>query len=314
MVRVEDGFRERLDREVISALPGADLSGDTTSQARYAKWRKSQSRSEVVEYLLPRLTRRVVREWPAYMDRQPGHAGMTREELAAEVQQLAPWLVPFRLRDGVTTIDLEKVAGSQNVERYLFRRDLITGTLAELLGDDLATSTVLDIGCNAGFFSLDIATRGAQHVDGVDLREGNIAKARFVAEHYGVDNVTFHVSDADDLAAGRQWDVVLNLGLLYHVINPLQLLRQTYELCSRFAIVDSICHTEPVAAFMLFGNKNVEYAAEGRDEWEFHPTYRGAIEALYYAGFSEVIEIVGQAEPPHPFYADGNRRCFLAVK
>ena len=99
-------------------------------------------------------------------------------------------------------------------DRILFRRELITGTTAAVLGADLSGSTVLDIGCNAGFFSLDIATRGAEHVDGIDLRAENIAQAQFLADYYGVGNVTFATTDADHIGSDRQWDVVLNLGVL----------------------------------------------------------------------------------------------------
>ena len=54
--------------------------------------------------------------------------------------------------------------------------------------------------------------------------------------------------------------------------------------------------------------------AEGRETWELHPTYRGANDTIRYAGFSEVIEILGEADPPHLAYLNGSRRCFLAVK
>jgi 2-polyprenyl-3-methyl-5-hydroxy-6-metoxy-1,4-benzoquinol methylase len=248
------------------------------------------------------------------MSHTPGHAELSHDELAAVVDSFNPWWMPFRLRNGDTTIDTTSITGRVNLDNYLFRLDLINGTLVELLGGEIATTSVLDIGCNAGFFSLDLAARGAQRVDGLDLRDANIDQARFLAEHYGIENVAFHVSDADDVAQGLQYDVVLNLGLLYHVVNPLQHLRQTYELCSRYAIIDSVCHTEPVAAFMLFGDKDNDHPFEGRDEWEFHPTYRGAIEAIRYAGFSDVIEIIGDSDLPHKAYAAGKRRCFLAIK
>lgn len=310
---LNDDIRRRLDTETISTLPGAELDAGASSQARYAQWRQSQGQSDVVEYLIPRLTRSIDREWPAYMAR-PGQKNLTRNELMERVRELGPWLVPFSLRHDVSTIWRNTPQGLQNIDGYLFRRELITGTAAELLGDELGASSVLDLGCSAGFFSLDIATRGAAHVDGVDIRAASIARARFVAEHYGVENVTFQVSDADEFVTEHTWDVVLNLGLLYHVVNPLQLLRQTYELCRKFAVIDTICHPEPIAAFILFGDKNTEISTEGRDEWELHPTYRGAIEAIRYAGFSEVIELVGTSEPPHPFYATGNRRCFVAFK
>ena len=85
---------------------------------------------------------------------------------------------------------------------------------------------------------------------------------------------------------------MLNLGVLYHVTDPLRLMQRTYELCERFAIVDTICHEEPFSGFVLFDTKDASHPHEGRESWEFHPTYRGAIDALRYAGFREVIEIV----------------------
>jgi len=297
--------------EIVAAFRKGGLD-ERTSQNRALKWHRTQATP--VEYLVPRIFRTIDARWPAYMDEPRGHVDLSAEQLRERVRELAPWMVPFRLGPGVATIDLDSKAGRQNVQNYLFRRNLITDTVVDVLGADLATSTVLDIGCNSGFFSLDLATRGAQHVDGVDLRSDNIARAQFVKEHFGVGNVDFRVSDADDLETGRRWDVVLNLGLLYHVLNRLELMRRTYELCGRFAIVDTVVHREPVSAVFLVGDKNVDDPTEGRDDWELHPTYRATIEAIKYAGFSEVIEIVGRGEPAHPLYGDGRRRCFLAIK
>lgn len=302
-----------LVHDTVAAIPRTEFRSDTTSQDRYMHWVWTQT-IDVVEYLIPRLPRQIERAWPAYMDTTPGHRETDDEELAKRVRELGPWLVPFRLDRGLATVDLGLKIAGENVDKYLFRRDLIGGTVEQLLGDDLPRSTVLDIGCNSGYFSLDLAARGAAHVDGVDLRTENVARAQFVKEHYGIVNADFRVSDADDLGVEQQWDVVLNLGLLYHVINPLDVLRRTYELCRRFAIIDTVCHKEPVAAFLLFGDKDTDHPAEGRERWEFHPTYRGAIEAIRFAGFSEVIELVGITDNPHPLYSTGNRRCFLAVK
>ena len=294
------------------SIPGTELVDSTTSQQRYALWRKSQAFAP--EHLLPHIDRHIERECPPFMAEHRGHGDLSEEALRAKVGELGPWFVPFRLAGGSCTMDLGTDQAREAAARVLFRRELITGTVAALLGEELSETSVLDIGCNCGFFSLDIGGRGAKHVDGIDLRDENIAQARFLAEHYGTENVTFRVSDADAFSSEQQWDVVLNLGVLYHVVNPLQFIRQTYELCRKFAIIDTVCHSEPISAYLLFGNKNVDKPAEGRETWEFHPTYRGAIETIRYAGFSEVIEIIGEADPPHPFYVNGSRRCFLAVK
>jgi tRNA (mo5U34)-methyltransferase len=301
-----------VDDTVLSALPSGERWA-ATSQERYRffrAWSKRRGRRHRVEpeYLLPRVVRKIRPEWPSYM-KQRAHFDLTREALQARVTELGPWREPFRLGHGLMTTYKRKAP-----ERMLFRRDLISGTVAALIGDDLGNTTVLDLGCSAGFFSLDIAASGANHVNGVDLRPDSVEKARFLAEHYAITNVSFKVMDVDELQLDQQWDVVLNLGLLYHVTNPLQLVRRTYELCRQFAVIDTACHQEPVSAYLLFGDKDVKNPAEGREEFEFHPTYRAAIDTMRYAGFSEIFEVMGVADSPHELYAKGHRRCFLAIK
>jgi SAM-dependent methyltransferase len=254
----------------------------------------------------------IQREAPPW-EVQRGHTALSKQELKERVHELGPWRVPFQLGHGLGTMR-GPVLAPRSRNRILFRRELITGTVARILGESLAQITVLDIGCNCGMFSLDIAARGAKSVDGVDLRRENIAQARFLAEHYGIGNATFEVSDARNARPDRTWDVVLNLGVLYHVTQPLEFIRETYRLCNRFAVIDTVVHLEPVSGYFLFGEKPVDKSTEGAEEFEFHPTYRGALDTIRYAGFSEVFEIVGTARPPHELYQKGIRRCFLAVK
>jgi SAM-dependent methyltransferase len=296
--------------DVVSGLPGGAPLGGATSQERYTSWLATQGQRPT-EYLLPRIVRDTTPEWPTFMARRAGGAG---SDLRATVDRLAPWSVPYLLADGIDTISQRTLAGQVTLNQLLFRRAMITGTVAALLGEELATSTVLDVGCNAGFFSLDAAGRGARHVDGIDLRTENIEQARFVADHYGIRNASFEQMDVDALPEGEQWDVVLNLGLLYHVTNPLELVCSTYDRCQRFAIIDTVVHKEPISAYILFADKDVESRTEGRSEWEFHPTYRAVIDTMAYAGFREVFEIVSAARPAHHLYAHGQRRCFLGAK
>jgi hypothetical protein len=141
-----------------------------------------------------------------------------------------------------------------------------------------------------------------------------VKQAQFLAEYYGVPNAEFAVEDIEEFDSGQQWDIVLNLGVLYHMTEPLSLLRRTYEMCREFAIIDTGCHREPVSAYLIKSGNDVERPVEGRAHYEMHPTYRGAIDTIRFAGFSDVIELVGVATPPHDRYARGARRCFLAIK
>jgi 2-polyprenyl-3-methyl-5-hydroxy-6-metoxy-1,4-benzoquinol methylase len=305
-----------LDEGIVTAVPGTELDAGT-SQERYKLWRASRAGAHRTEYLVPRIVRHVECDWPRFMHRAP--VPMAVDDLRAKLAELGPWYVPFSLAEDVNTMEFTDNFGAaifadDNAKRMQFRTELIGGTLSLLLGDELPRTSVLDIGCNSGWFSFDLADRGAHAVNGVDLRAQNVAQARFLSGYFGFDNTTFEVADASSFEDDRRWDVVLNLGVLYHVTDPLRFLQRTYELCGRYAIVDTICHDEPFSGFVLFGAKDVDHPHEGSEAWEFHPTYRGAIDALRYAGFSEVLEITATDDTANGLYRDGARRCFLAVK
>ena len=306
--------------EAVTAIEGAG-PGSGTSQDQYKRWRESWGGIQPTEYLLPRVVRQISCDWPRFMHRRT--RAQPLDDLRTDLAELGPWYVPFALGDPgdavVNTMEFTDNYGAaifaeDNAQRMQFRTDLIGGTLQLLFGGELPDIDLLDIGCNSGWFSFDLAERGIRAVHGVDLRPNNIAQARYLRDYFGLDNAEFEVADAMSFDETQQWDVVLNLGLLYHVTDPLELLHRTYQLCRRFAVVDTICHDEPFSGYVLFGAKNAEHPHEGREEWEFHPTYRGAIDGLRYAGFREVIEIVATDETTTGLYRNGGRRCFLAMK
>jgi tRNA (mo5U34)-methyltransferase len=86
---------------------------------------------------------------------------------------------------------------------------------------DLRGRSVLDIGCNAGFFSLQMHARGASRVLGIDSDERYLAQARLAAEIRGAP-VEFRRLTVYEVALLRErFDVVLFMGVLYHLRHPL---------------------------------------------------------------------------------------------
>src|SRR5256885_1371364 len=53
---------------------------------------------------------------------------------------------------------------------------------AHAIPKDLRGKTVLDIGCNAGFYSIEMKRRGADRVVGIDHDPAYLAQARFAAD------------------------------------------------------------------------------------------------------------------------------------
>jgi tRNA (mo5U34)-methyltransferase len=86
---------------------------------------------------------------------------------------------------------------------------------------DLRGRSVLDIGCNAGFFSLELKRRGAARVVGVDADERYLEQARLAREVTGLDIELRQLSVYDVAELGEKFDVVLFMGVLYHLRHPL---------------------------------------------------------------------------------------------
>ncbi len=89
--------------------------------------------------------------------------------------------------------------------------------------------TVLDVGCNAGFYSIEMKRRGALRVVGVDSDDRYLAQARFAAEVSDV-SIELHNLSVYDLPALRQrFDIVLFMGVFYHLRHPLLALDILHE-------------------------------------------------------------------------------------
>ena len=59
--------------------------------------------------------------------------------------------------------------------------------VAKAIPQDLSGAEVLDIGCNGGFYSLEMKRRGARRVLGIDVDDRYLNQARFAAATLGME-------------------------------------------------------------------------------------------------------------------------------
>ena len=86
----------------------------------------------------------------------------------------------------------------------------------------LAGKSVLDIGCNAGFYSIEMKRRGAERVVGIDSDERYLEQARLATEVLEFDGIEFRKLDVYNVGAlGEKFDFVIFMGVLYHLRHPL---------------------------------------------------------------------------------------------
>jgi tRNA (mo5U34)-methyltransferase len=140
--------------------------------------------------------------------------------LREKIEALGPWFHNIDL-GGVPTAPDHFLGDYPNMK---FRR------FEAHLPSDLAGKTVLDIGCNAGFYSMEMKRRGAARVVGIDSDERYLAQARFAAETLGYRNIEFRNLSVYDVGAlGEKFDLVVFMGVLYHLRHPLLALDLIHE-------------------------------------------------------------------------------------
>jgi tRNA (mo5U34)-methyltransferase len=145
--------------------------------------------------------------------------GFTPEAIRRRVLELGDWFHNLDL-GGVQTAPQHFLGDYPAVKWRQF---------AHALPSDLRGRTVLDIGCNAGFYAIEMKRRGADRVLGIDSDQRYLAQARFAADVAGLDIELQQRSVYDLPSLGERFDLVLFMGVFYHLRHPLLALDILYE-------------------------------------------------------------------------------------
>ena len=232
-----------------------------------------------------------------------------KDEFRLTLNRLAPWT--YHVASGAIDSRHCGTYSEETVNFHCFRRGLISETAAGLLGEKVNSATVLDLACHCGVFTLDFADSGFAYCKGIDLREKNIEQANFLKNAFALQNCEFEVGNIKNLT-WEKYDVVLLLGIMYHLSTPFEILKQAFQSTKKFCIVDTITHKEPVPAYFLQA-KDSGNSLEGDEPFELQPTYRGIIESMRLAGFSTIVEIISDTPSTVELYCDSTRRCLMGI-
>jgi tRNA (mo5U34)-methyltransferase len=141
------------------------------------------------------------------------HATTRKQELRATIDALGPWFHNVHLPDGTQTAPDHRFG---DFPRFKWHK------IESAVPADMRGWSVLDIGCNGGFYSVELARRGA-HVLGIDVEPLYLKQARWVAQQWALQGqVQFMLADVYDLIWQRRtFDLVWFTGVFYHLRYPL---------------------------------------------------------------------------------------------
>jgi tRNA (mo5U34)-methyltransferase len=144
---------------------------------------------------------------------------LPREDLQERIAELGPWFHNLDIK-GVKTAPNHFLGDYPNFKWQGFRH---------IVPEDLEGRSVLDVGCNAGFYSLEMKRRNAARVLGIDSDPRYLRQARFAAEQSGLDVQFRQMSVYEVGKLGETFDLVIFMGVLYHLRHPLLALDLLHE-------------------------------------------------------------------------------------
>lgn len=178
-----------------------------------------------------------------------------RERLLHALERLGPWYHNIELQPGVST---NPPMGDHPANRWRILEPFVPA--------DLSGKTVLDIGCNAGFFSVQMKQRGADRVLGIDIMPHVLAQARFVSTWFN-QPIELREMDTYGIEALGQFDFVIFVGVLYHLKHPLYALEKMAAVCKDTMYFQSVIRG-PLEDF----NPDDDYSVQERDIFDI-PAY-----------------------------------------
>ncbi len=148
---------------------------------------------------------------------------LTPEQIGKRIRELGSWFHNLNL-GGIQTAPNHFLGDYPAVKWNEF---------SSAIPADLTGLSVLDVGCNAGFYSIEMKRRGARRVVGIDNDDDYLKQARFAAQVCNVEIELRCLSVYDVAQLKERFDWVLFMGVFYHLRHPLLALDLLYEHAAR---------------------------------------------------------------------------------
>jgi SAM-dependent methyltransferase len=203
--------------------------------------------------------------------------------------------------------------------------------VADLLGKPIGQARVLDLACLEGHYAIEFALHGAE-VMAIEIRDDNIAKARYAKEQLGLDRLTLVQDDVRNISVAKygRFDVIICAGLIYHLDAPdvFHFTERMAEMCTRLTIIESQMSLHDHDCVEHNGNKyfglwyqehrpDATPEEKAADNWasidnvrSFWFTPVSMTNLIAHAGFTSCFEC---HNPVIPNVAD-DRRTYVAMK
>lgn len=226
-----------------------------------------------------------------------------------EILNITDWRHPFPV-EGI------KLTQPWYYPWHPYRLSVDQPLIKKLVGD-LEGKRVLDVACNDGWYAFRYAQEGADAV-GIDGRQEPIDRASLIKNHFGLENLSFIVGDIEDRTIKLgQFDITLFYGILYHLADPIHVLRRLGEITNKVISVQTFINAMDNRPTLRLFREAVEIEANGLTNLVTMPSQAAVVDMLLFAGFDHVYRVIPPAAQSMQFKnsnPDEQWAFFLGVK
>ena len=246
------------------------------------------------------------------------------EELLRRVKT-QDWFYEFLLPDGTKTApDIGQEVAAIHSTRRNKLREVIAARVPQA-----AELSALDFASHQGYFSIELASHFSK-VTGLELRPSSIAQASDITTLLGITNVEYRHANILEMKAGdeMQADFVLVFGLLYHLEEPIRVLRLASQLTRRHILIETQVFPYDISGRIEDGSYgwqrsvagvfslSVDYGDRregGSSDLAIVPSLNALIFLLRHFGFN-VVQVLDFGADDYEQFRRGSRVIVYAAK
>jgi tRNA (mo5U34)-methyltransferase len=148
------------------------------------------------------------------------------------------WFYSYNLPDGQQTPTYHH---GQLDAIHDTRWEMLENYLSGVFDGQYSHLTAVDLASHQGFFAVKTAQLGFAEVLGVEARQSHVNDSNLIRDVFAHSQLNFMQSDIHDIDPKQlgQFDLVLMLGLLYHLENPIGALRLCRKLCKGVCLIET---------------------------------------------------------------------------
>jgi tRNA (mo5U34)-methyltransferase len=170
------------------------------------------------------------------------------------------WFYEFDLPDGSrTSTDIPP----DILPIHVSRRDKLRQIIRERVQNS-ETLEAIDFASHEGYYSIELS-RHFKFVRGFEFREESLIGARLITDVLGIKNVEYISADLQRMEFDPRSaaDFVLVYGLIYHLENPIQVIRLASQLCRKHLLLETQVFPYQLSGTIEDGYYTNERAVEG---------------------------------------------------